>query len=283
MAEALDAAGAEGLFVKNLENVQGDERDVILFSTAFSVNDKGVLPLNFGPLNRAGGERRLNVAVTRARRQVVIFSSFEPAQLRVRGDHVRGHQAPAGLPGAGGLGRPGVGAGRAHGPARTGTGRTWRRRCATADTSCARTSGCPTSEWTSSWRDRRSRAGRIAAVLLDGPEWGARQTIGDRDALPLEVLGEMLRWPVVSRVWLPTWLADRAKALDDLEASFAGVVAAPEPLAVGLLSRATAAPTAPEAPSVLAARSRKSAMRRTSLTTSGLVFWGTRRRLGIRT
>ena len=68
--------------MKNLENVQGDERDVILFSTAFSVNSRGVLPLNFGPLNRAGGERRLNVAITRARRQVIVFSSFEPAQLR---------------------------------------------------------------------------------------------------------------------------------------------------------------------------------------------------------
>ena len=72
----------EGLFVKNLENVQGDERDVILFSTGFSKNDKGYLPLNFGPLNRAGGERRLNVAVTRARRQVIVFSSFSPAELR---------------------------------------------------------------------------------------------------------------------------------------------------------------------------------------------------------
>ena len=80
LVEALD--DPDGLFVKNLENVQGDERDTILFSTAFSVNDKGVLPLNFGPLNLVGGERRLNVAVTRARRQVVVFSSFDPGQLR---------------------------------------------------------------------------------------------------------------------------------------------------------------------------------------------------------
>ncbi|MDQ3359740.1 MAG: AAA domain-containing protein, partial [Actinomycetota bacterium] len=78
----LDSTQEEGLFIKNLENVQGDERDAILFSTAFSVNERGVLPLNFGPLNRAGGERRLNVAVTRARRQVVLYSSFDPAQLR---------------------------------------------------------------------------------------------------------------------------------------------------------------------------------------------------------
>jgi superfamily I DNA and/or RNA helicase len=73
---------SEGLFVKNLENVQGDERDAILFSIAFSVNEKGFLPLDFGPLQRAGGERRLNVAVTRARRQVLLFASFDPSELR---------------------------------------------------------------------------------------------------------------------------------------------------------------------------------------------------------
>lgn len=81
VAAALTSDGEE-LFVKNLENVQGDERDVIPFSLAFSPNpDTGRLPLNFGPLIQAGGERRLNVAVTRARAQVVLFSSFDPAHL----------------------------------------------------------------------------------------------------------------------------------------------------------------------------------------------------------
>ena len=75
--------GKDGLFVKNLENVQGDERDVIIFSTGFAKTASGVLPLNFGPLNRTGGERRLNVAITRARRRVMVFSSFEPEDLRV--------------------------------------------------------------------------------------------------------------------------------------------------------------------------------------------------------
>lgn len=66
----------ERVFVKNLENVQGDERDEILFSIAYGPDDHGKMLMNFGPLNRDGGERRLNVAVTRARKQLRIFSSI---------------------------------------------------------------------------------------------------------------------------------------------------------------------------------------------------------------
>ncbi|HEY8419442.1 MAG TPA: DUF4011 domain-containing protein [Clostridia bacterium] len=68
--------GSEPLFVKNLENVQGDERDVILFSIGYGQDSQGKLSLNFGPLNREGGWRRLNVAVSRARREMIIFSSI---------------------------------------------------------------------------------------------------------------------------------------------------------------------------------------------------------------
>jgi len=64
------------VFVKNVENVQGDERDLIIFSTTFGPTDKGLFRRNFGALGQKGGERRLNVAVTRARRKVVIVSSM---------------------------------------------------------------------------------------------------------------------------------------------------------------------------------------------------------------
>ena len=64
----------EKLFVKNLENVQGDERDIILFSILFGTNQTGKLSLNFGPLNKEGGWKRLNVAASRARQEMVIFS-----------------------------------------------------------------------------------------------------------------------------------------------------------------------------------------------------------------
>jgi very-short-patch-repair endonuclease len=67
---------AEPLFVKNLENVQGDERDVIFFSVCYAKDQTGKMSMNFGPLNRDGGERRLNVAITRAREEVVVFSSI---------------------------------------------------------------------------------------------------------------------------------------------------------------------------------------------------------------
>jgi very-short-patch-repair endonuclease len=71
----------EPTIVKNLENVQGDERDVILFSITFWKDMAGKLTMDFGALNRDGGERRLNVAVTRARQELVVFSGFTADQI----------------------------------------------------------------------------------------------------------------------------------------------------------------------------------------------------------
>jgi very-short-patch-repair endonuclease len=71
----------EPTIVKNLENVQGDERDVILFSITFSVDAAGKRSMNFGALNGDGGERRLNVAVTRARQELIVFSGFTADQI----------------------------------------------------------------------------------------------------------------------------------------------------------------------------------------------------------
>lgn len=71
----------EPVFVKNLENVQGDERDLILFSVGFGPDSQGRVSMNFGPLNRDGGERRLNVAITRARKEIMVFSSLHPDQI----------------------------------------------------------------------------------------------------------------------------------------------------------------------------------------------------------
>jgi len=71
----------EPVFVKNLENVQGDERDVIMLSVCYGPDQQGRVSMNFGPLNREGGERRLNVAITRAREQALIFASLRSDQI----------------------------------------------------------------------------------------------------------------------------------------------------------------------------------------------------------
>ncbi|ARU04589.1 DNA helicase [Comamonas serinivorans] len=74
-------AGLEPVFVKNLESVQGDERDIMYFSITYGPDPAGVLSMNFGPLNRDGGERRLNVAVTRARHALRVFASLRGDQI----------------------------------------------------------------------------------------------------------------------------------------------------------------------------------------------------------
>ena len=74
--EAIANNEQEPLFCKNLESVQGDERDVILFSVGYGPDKNGKVSMNFGPLNQNGGERRLNVAVSRARYEMKIFSTL---------------------------------------------------------------------------------------------------------------------------------------------------------------------------------------------------------------
>ncbi|SDA45155.1 DUF4011 domain-containing protein [Methanobrevibacter millerae] len=78
-----DESGENGFFIKNLENIQGDERDVILISIGYGFDKDHKFSMNFGPLNNDGGERRLNVLITRAREKCVVFSNFLPSDLKI--------------------------------------------------------------------------------------------------------------------------------------------------------------------------------------------------------
>jgi len=80
----------EPLIVKNLENVQGDERDVVMISIGYGPDENGRLSLNFGPLNRDGGERRLNVVVSRARHEKLVFTSLRPEMIDLSRTQARG-------------------------------------------------------------------------------------------------------------------------------------------------------------------------------------------------
>ena len=73
----------EAFFIKSLENVQGDERDTIIFSIGYAKDASGVMRMNFGPLSKTGGERRLNVAITRAKYNVKLVGSILPTDINI--------------------------------------------------------------------------------------------------------------------------------------------------------------------------------------------------------
>lgn len=85
-----DEAKDEPFFVKNLENVQGDERDSILFSICYAKDKNGKMHLRFGPLGQEGGERRLNVAITRAKTNIKLVGSILPADIDLKRTNAQG-------------------------------------------------------------------------------------------------------------------------------------------------------------------------------------------------
>ena len=86
----MDDGEDTGLFIKNLENVQGDERDIIIFSIGYAPNELGRVYTNFGSLSAEGGENRLNVAITRAKTKIIVVTSIEPEDLKVDGSKNQG-------------------------------------------------------------------------------------------------------------------------------------------------------------------------------------------------
>lgn len=235
----------EALFVKALEQVQGDERNVVVFSVAFSKQANGKVPTNFGPLSNAGGERRLNVAVTRARRKNVVFCSFNPAsnELDVSGSTYQGPKdLKQFLMDAQAAGSQSDEAETAH---RIAIRDRHRDEIAVAlqDAGLHVMSDVGLSNFRldlvlarPEYPDRP-----ILPVLLDGESWKKRSTVSDRDVLPVEVLENLMGWPTVARVWWPMWLqnrdeviahvvaeVDRAEA--HLDGSTAGTVSASNPL-----------------------------------------------------
>ena len=204
--------------MKNLENVQGDERDVILFSTAFSKrSDGGPMPMNFGPLSRTGGERRLNVAVTRARKEVELFCSFSPSEI----DPDR--TSSAGLRDLRGYLEAAEENGRTTSRSRSAAGmnvntirddlaEALRQRGWVVETDYG------LSSYTLDLVARPADDDRWhAAILTDGDKWSSMSTVADRDLTPA-LLEKLMHWATTVRVWLPEWIADRDAVIDRVDA-----------------------------------------------------------------
>ncbi|WP_170163172.1 DUF4011 domain-containing protein [Bogoriella caseilytica] len=232
--EALSRAD-EPLFVKNLENVQGDERDAILFTLAFAADARGKVPLNWGPLSRAGGERRLNVAVTRAKEQVVVFCSFEPHELDLSRSTSMGL---ADLKDYLLAARNGIEA--------AGLRRAEARDLHLEDVERAlRSAGLEVrthiglSDFTIDLAVRAGSERPWVAVMLDGPAWAGRGSVGDREGLPSTVLTSRMGWSRVERIWLPTWVRDAQPVVARVVAAASEPHAtAPEPETVDSLGNA---------------------------------------------
>ncbi|WP_188037034.1 DUF4011 domain-containing protein [Actinotalea sp. JY-7885] len=251
LIEAALAREEEPLFVKNLENVQGDERDVVIFTLAFAKDTRGRVPLNWGPLTRSGGERRLNVAVTRAKERVIVLSSFEPEELDLSGSSSRGL---ADLRDYLVLAK--------HGARRAGLVRERGRDLHLDEVAAAlRDAGLEVlthvglSDFTVELAVRAAPDLPWVAVLLDGPAWARRTTVTDREGLPRTVLEGAMGWARVVRVWLPTWLrepdavvhavVEAARRPEAREPALAVRRAEPEHVAVGIQDTGAFGETAP--------------------------------------
>lgn len=221
--EALEKGlGGEEILIKNLETVQGSERDVILFSIAFSRRPGGKeLPLNFGPLNNIGGERRLNVAITRAKRQVMVFASFTPKELKGRNPETLGlqdlskflliaenHSATQVL--------------NVSSELDVDRHRTQiLKSLQAAGLSAVEDMGLSGFKVDLAVYDPADPSKAILGILLDGPRWNSRSTVNDRDLLPVNVLEKKMGWPLVERIWLPTWIRDESGEVARIQAAFA--------------------------------------------------------------
>ncbi len=206
-----EGVGGETIFVKELEAVQGSERDVILFSVAFSKNLKGDLPLNFGPLTNSGGERRLNVAITRARKQVRVFCSFKPDELINRNSTSTGVSH---------LGQflkmankededlAGVYVTHESHPDRM------RKQILSAlregGLNAVEEVGLSDFKVDIAIYDPKDSTKAVLGILLDGPRWNSRETVSDRDCLSVSLLRDRMGWPAIERIWLASWLRNPA-------------------------------------------------------------------------
>lgn len=204
----------EPVFIKNLENVQGDERDVILFSVGYGADQSGKVSMNFGPLNRAGGWRRLNVAVSRARTEMKVFSSLAPEQIDLSRSGAEGVAALRAFLEYAQNGRLEV-------DERT-LQRVHSKKAEIAEAVCAaleekgyatqRAVGKSAYKVDIGVIDPRRPGQYLLGILLDGESYGAAKTVRDREIAQIDVLSG-LGWNIL-RIWTMDWWDNRQKELD---------------------------------------------------------------------
>ncbi len=208
---------AEPFFVKNLENVQGDERDVMLISVGYGRDSDGKLSYNFGPVNQRGGPNRLNVAVTRAKRRVVLVSSIRASDFdasRLNSDGVRllrDYLAFAEL-------------GAEHSRERMGDSvgdfeSDFERSVAGAIRELGYVPvpqvGCGRFRIDLGVLDSGDTSRYLLGVECDGAQYHSSPTARDRDRLRDEILEQHYGWRLF-RIWGPDWVRNRGAVINRL-------------------------------------------------------------------
>lgn len=208
----------EPIFVKNLESVQGDERDIMYFSITYGPDLTGAVSMNFGPMNREGGERRLNVAITRARQELRVFSSLKAEKMDTARTQARGvrdlkHFLEFAERGT-----------RALAEATKGSLGGFESPFEEAVATALSNKGWEihTQIGASSFRvdlavvHPDARGTYLTGVECDGATYHRSATARDRDMLREQVL-RGLGWEIV-RIWSTDWWVDRAGTLEKIDA-----------------------------------------------------------------
>ena len=204
----------EPFFVKNLENVQGDERDVVFVSVGYGRMEGGYMPMNFGPLNQEGGERRLNVLITRARRRLEVYSNFVADDLDLARTNARGvaalktflHYAETGI-----LDVPKASGQDADSPFEEAVADELRARGHTVDHQV----GSAGFFIDLAVVDPRRPGRYLLGIECDGATYHSARSARDRDRLRQQVL-EGLGW-TIHRIWSTDWFMHPQREIEKVD------------------------------------------------------------------
>ncbi len=213
--EKIALESSEPIFIKNLENVQGDERDVILFSIGYGPDEQGKIYLNFGPLNREGGWRRLNVAITRARYEMKVFSTLRSDQIdisRTSSEGVASMKAFLEYSEKGKLALPLKQ--NKNKPTSSFFEKMVANEIKKMGYSVQTNIGCSGYKIDIGVVNPKIPSEYILGILTDGLTYHAAKTAKDREVVQTEVL-KMLGWNIY-RLWSPDWWDNSQKVLQDI-------------------------------------------------------------------
>lgn len=248
--------GEEKFFVKNLERVQGDERDAIILTIGYGKNADGRMMYRFGPVNNEGGERRLNVAITRARSRMTVVSSFSAADMdptRLRAEGAKMLAAYLAYAESGGSDLGNVARDK---PELNPFERDVEAQLRAAGIPLVPQYGC-SGYWIDFAAQHPTRPGQmVLAIECDGATYHSSATARDRDRLRQEHL-ERLGW-TFHRIWSQDWFYHREKEVARALAAYQAAVAV---AGNGEHRVAPSRSTAVEAPAPPAARDRTASRR----------------------